>query len=93
MHYLKRFINVYKNIKYYSSNSSFVGDYVLPNGSECVFGIRHVHLNEKYWPDPYKFDPDRFLSENVATRHPCAYLPFSFGPRNCIGKIIVILVI
>lgn len=65
---------------------------MLAKGSETIFAIRNVHLNEKYWPDPYKFDPDRFLPENVATRHPCAYLPFSFGPRNCIGKLIVILV-
>lgn len=62
---------------------------MLPEGSILIFGIRAVHLDERYWPDPYKFDPDRFLPEEILKRHPCAYLPFSYGPRNCIGKLFI----
>ncbi|CAG9861488.1 unnamed protein product [Phyllotreta striolata] len=62
-----------------------VGNCIIPAGSSVVFGILRTHRNEKYWPDPCKFDPDRFLPEEVAKRHPCTYVPFSYGPRNCIG--------
>ncbi|XP_057669812.1 cytochrome P450 4C1-like [Diorhabda carinulata] len=61
------------------------GDIVFPAGSSVFFCTLHIQRNPKYWPDPLKFDPDRFLPENVAKRHPCTYIPFSYGPRNCIG--------
>ncbi|KAI8421255.1 hypothetical protein MSG28_008309 [Choristoneura fumiferana] len=49
-----------------------------------------IHHDEKYYPNPSKFDPDRFSPENVAARHPCAYLPFGVGPRHCIDSVFYI---
>ncbi len=46
-----------------------------------------LHRNERHWEAPVEaFDPDRFLPERVAARHPYALQAFSGGPRDCIGK-------
>lgn len=61
------------------------GGYTLPKGSTVFLAIWKLHRSADIWDDPLCFNPDRFLPEQVAKRHPYAYIPFSAGPRNCIG--------
>lgn len=65
--------------------------YVIPKGCILNISIFDLHRNPNIYPDPEKFDPDRFLPENIKSRHPFAYLPFSAGYRNCIGQKFAIL--
>ncbi|XP_063907301.1 cytochrome P450 4C1-like isoform X2 [Zophobas morio] len=65
--------------------------YILKTGSMVQLHIYDVHHNPDIYPNPEKFDPDRFLPENCQNRHNFAYVPFSAGPRNCIGQKFAIL--
>lgn len=70
-----------------------IGDYVVPKKSEVIVCIEVIHLNEQLYQDATKFLPERWLAgnEHMKSDHPFAYLPFSGGLRNCIGKKFVLL--
>lgn len=60
---------------------------VVPKGTYFIMNILKIQRNQKYWGDnSMEFYPERFLTENFAKVHPYAYVPFSAGARNCVGK-------
>ncbi|XP_044733637.1 cytochrome P450 4C1-like [Chrysoperla carnea] len=68
----------------YVTRSLQLEKYTIPKGAGTIITIMHTHRLPDIWPDPLKFDPNRFLPEECAKRHPYSFLPFSGGPRNCI---------
>ncbi|CAL1271346.1 unnamed protein product [Larinioides sclopetarius] len=71
--------------RYLKEDTTICG-YQIPKGTICAVFPHVLHRDEKVFPNPEKFEPDRFLPENSANRHPYAWIPFSAGPRNCIGQ-------
>ncbi|CAL7940665.1 unnamed protein product [Xylocopa violacea] len=63
-----------------------LNDYLIPKKTMVNIHIYDIHRDPQYWPNPNVFDPDRFLPENCQGRNPYSYIPFSAGPRNCIGQ-------
>jgi cytochrome P450 len=62
-----------------------MGGFKIPAGSEILIFPYVTHRHPKWWTEPDKFDPERFLPERTVGRLRGAYLPFGLGPRTCIG--------
>ncbi|XP_057376934.1 cytochrome P450 4C1-like [Daphnia carinata] len=63
-----------------------IGDYLIPSGSDIILLLYGLHHNPRLYPNPCKYDPERFLPDRIEGHHPYSYIPFSAGPRNCIGQ-------
>jgi cytochrome P450 len=68
-----------------ATRSVNLGGIEISKGANVVIPIYVVHRHRRLWSEPLRFDPDRFTPEAKAKRHRCAYMPFSTGPRSCIG--------
>jgi cytochrome P450 family 6 len=58
----------------------------LRKGTPVYIPVMGIHHDPQYYPQPERFDPERFTEENKNGRPHFTYLPFGEGPRNCIGE-------
>ncbi|KAI4476497.1 hypothetical protein M0804_013528 [Polistes exclamans] len=66
-----------------SSDTKVDENLVIPKNCNVLFSIFTLHRKEKYWTEPLRFNPDRFLPGNYNQK---CFLPFSSGERGCIGN-------
>nr|ABS31131.1 cytochrome P450 [Tribolium castaneum] len=85
---LAPFLNRKSDVKYTFEETGFT----LDKGVSIMVPISGLHYDPEYYPDPEKYDPERFSDENKKNLTPYTYLPFGEGPRNCIGQRFALLV-
>lgn len=66
-----------------ATESLEVDKWVIPQGTSVIFNAWLIHHDPEIWPDPLKFNPERF--REGAAIHPCAFAPFGLGDRKCMG--------
>lgn len=79
-------INNSFNIVIIINHVKIAANHKLPAGCQILIVPAAVHMNPKIFPNPKEFNPENFTRERIAERHKYSYLPFSGGPRACIGK-------
>jgi cytochrome P450 len=67
-------------------NNDQLGDYFVPAGTEIYISPYFIQRHPAFWETPDRFNPERFGPDESRTRHPMTMLPFSAGPRRCIGE-------
>ena len=74
-----------------STEEDQIDGFTIPKGSSLAVFIYGLHHDPEYWPNPERFDPERFAPSAVQTRDRFTYIPFSAGPRQCIGNTFALL--
>lgn len=77
------------------AKSYFIPDQnvTIPKGQSVLIPVYAIHWDKNIYPQPEVFDPERFSSEKIAARHQMAFMPFGGGPRQCVGRRLVMLIL
>ncbi|KAJ8728458.1 hypothetical protein PYW08_016843 [Mythimna loreyi] len=67
-------------------NENAEEDFIVRKGTGIAIPVFPIHRDPQFFPNPTKFDPERFSEENKHNIPTFAYMPFGIGPRNCIGS-------
>lgn len=73
-------------LRSYTQDMVLPGNRTVPAGTVCQVSIYGTHHNPIVWTNPHEFDPHRFDPDNKMSHASHAFIPFSSGPRNCIGQ-------
>ncbi|OQV22978.1 putative Cytochrome P450 2U1 [Hypsibius exemplaris] len=63
-----------------------VDGYTIPKNAIIFANLFSIHRDPRWWKNPEKFDPERFLDENRKLTRPDGFAPFSIGKRACLGE-------
>ncbi|WP_277994314.1 cytochrome P450 [Streptomyces sp. MST-110588] len=69
-----------------SVEAARIGGFRVPAGADVIVSPWVTQRNPELWPEPERFDPERFTAEQEAARHRYTWFPFGGGPRACIGQ-------
>ncbi|XP_033015580.1 cytochrome P450 4V2-like [Lacerta agilis] len=86
---IKEALRLFPSVPFFGrtlSEECYIRGFRIPKGTDVIIGSFALHRDHVAFPEPEEFRPERFFTENAAGRHPYAYVPFSAGPRNCIGQ-------
>ena len=67
-----------------ASETGLSGPLVIPRGARVAIGIECIHMDPTYFPDPERYDPNRFVDMDKVDLW--SFIPFINGPRNCLGQ-------
>ncbi|XP_054845905.1 cytochrome P450 4V2 [Eublepharis macularius] len=86
---IKEALRLFPSVPFFArtlNEEYYIRGYKIPKGTDVLIGVFALHRDPEVFPEPEEFRPERFSAENSAGRHSYAYVPFSAGPRNCIGQ-------
>lgn len=63
-----------------------IDGYIIPEGVTCFVNLYSLHRDPRHFPEPETFLPERFFKDDFGLRHPYSYIPFSTGPKSCLGQ-------